>query len=421
MSDPSMLRGMVKWEEFGAAFADKSLIKILAVDDNEALRYSLVRSLREAGYQVKEASTGTEALSLATELPDLVILDVNLPDIHGFEVCRQIKSNPATSHIPVLHLSSTFIEPDARVQGLASGADAYLTEPIDREELVATVGALLRLKQAENQARQQALIAESARQELAQLNATLESRVSERTAELEKANDSLRELSVRVLQMQDEERKRIARNLHDSVGQLLAAIRMNNASIASEAPKLSTGAVKALADNDSLTDEILKSIRTISHLLHPPLLDEAGLPSALRWYVEEFGERSGISVELECSAAIERLPAEVETTIFRIVQESLGNVHRHSGSSKALIRLEIGEDKVYLEVTDAGRGIPLDRQRELKAGTRGGVGIRGMQERVARFGGNLQIDSGDHGTTVQAVVPLKITDLSAEEVAKRPA
>ena len=274
---------------------------ILVVDDNEALRYSLVRSLRDAGYQVLEARTGAEALKLSAEKPDLITLDVNLPDIHGFDVCKQIKANPATAHIPILHLSSTFIEPDARVQGLASGADAYLTEPIDRAELVATVGALLRLKTAETLARQHAAVAEAARRELAQINETLEKRVGERTAELKEANEGLRQLSNRLLQTQDDERKRIARGLHDSVGQLLAAIQMNNGTIEKEISKLNPAAAGALTENRALVDQVMQSIRTISHLLHPPLLDELGIRSALGWYVEEFGRRSGIKVALECS------------------------------------------------------------------------------------------------------------------------
>ena len=245
MPDPNQTKGATpKWEDIGSKSVDTSQVKILAVDDNEALRYSLVRSLRDAGYQVIEARTGTEALQLVEQMPDLVTLDVNLPDMHGFDVCRKIKTNPATAHIPVLHLSSTFIEPDARVQGLASGADAYLAEPIDRAELVATVGALLRLKTAETLARQHALVAEAARKELAQINETLEKRVGERTAELKEANEGLRELSNRLLQTQDDERKRIARGLHDSVGQLLAAIQMNNGSIEKDASKLGPAAVR---------------------------------------------------------------------------------------------------------------------------------------------------------------------------------
>jgi signal transduction histidine kinase len=375
------------------------------VDDNEALRYSVVRSLRDAGYQVVEARNGKEALALAAEKPDLILLDVNLPDMHGFEICRRIKSDAATAHIPILHVSSTFVDPEARIQGLASGADAYLAEPIDRGELVATVGALLRLKNAETTARQQALIADTARQQLAELNATLEARVAERTAELKQANESLKELSARILQMQDQERKRISRELHDGVGQLLAAIAMNNAVILGEGASLTPHAVKAVNENEHLVREILRGIRTMSHLLHPPLLDEAGLRSALQWYVDEFGQRSGIGVSLECDPELGRLPSELETAIFRIVQECLGNVHRHSGSATASIRLSITNSQIHLEVRDEGSGIPPEKQQELKSGMRAGVGLRSMQERVAQFQGELQIQSNPDGTTVRALLP----------------
>ncbi|MFZ0731085.1 MAG: response regulator [Candidatus Sulfotelmatobacter sp.] len=407
MPDAIALRNTVKWQDFRGAPIDNSLVRILAVDDNDALRYSLVRSLREAGYQVMEAKNGAEALSLVKQLPDLVTLDVNLPDIHGFDVCKQIKSDPLTAHIPVLHLSSTFVDPDARVKGLSSGADAYLAEPIDRAELVATVAALLRLKNAETAARQQAEAAESARAELALLNAKLEERVKERTSELQMANESLRELSIRVLQTQDAERKRIARELHDSAGQLLAAIKMSTASLMSESPGFTPSAAKTIADIDRMTDETLRGIRTISHLLHPPLLDESGLSSALRWYVEEFSERSGIHVELECSPRLPRFSAEIETSIFRIIQECLGNIHRHSESETAVIRLNVEPGAIQLEVQDNGRGIPAARLRELNSGGRGGVGIRGMHERVSQFGGKLSVESKDRGTKIRATVPFK--------------
>ncbi|GAC1434219.1 MAG: hypothetical protein NVS1B11_17790 [Terriglobales bacterium] len=389
----------------GTQLANKRIIRILTVDDNDALRYSVARSLRDAGYEVIEARTGGEALALASQLPDLITLDVNLPDISGFQVCRQIKANPATKHIPILHVSSTFVDPKYRVQGLDGGADGYLAEPIDRGELVATVGALLRLKQAEKVAREQALAAEAARRELADVNGTLEIRVKERTAELQTANDGLRELTARLLHLQDEVGRRIARELHDGVGQLLVAIGINNASLAKEAQNLSVQGAKALMENSSMVEEILRGIRTISHLLHPPLLDESGVPSALRWYVDEFSQRSGINVILQCSPSVGRLPTEMETAIFRIVQECLSNIHRHSKSLTATIHLNVSHGRVHLSVSDDGRGITQEKQQQLKLGIRTGVGLRGMRERVAQLGGEFKVESGNRGTTITVDLP----------------
>jgi signal transduction histidine kinase len=406
MSEMIAQKAAVRWEDFAPAALDTSRIKILAVDDNEALRYSLVRTLNGAGYQVIEARTGGEALALAAENPDLITLDVHLPDMMGFDVCKQLKSNPVTSRIPILHVSSTYIDAEARVQGLSSGADAYLAEPIDRGELIATVGALLRLKSAENLALQQATAAEEARLALASLNETLEKKVEDRTADLRSANASLRGLSAQLLRTQDEERRRIARELHDSVGQILAAIKMNNAAIASLVGEGSPEASQALQSNDNLVDEILRSIRTISYLLHPPMLDEAGLSSAIRLYAEEFSLRSGINVDCDCESSARRLPRELETALFRIVQECLGNVHRHSSSPTASVRFYLDRDKAHLEVKDAGCGIPLDRQREIAIGG-GGVGLRGVRERIAQVGGELQITSDSKGTRIGVAVPIE--------------
>ncbi|MCU1302245.1 MAG: domain S-box [Candidatus Sulfotelmatobacter sp.] len=211
------------------------------------------------------------------------------------------------------------------------------------------------------------------------------------------------EFASRLQNMQDEERKRIARELHDSVGQLLAAISMNNGIVQAQTHLLDAEATRALSDNVALVDQVSSEIRTISHLLHPPLLDLAGLTSALRWYVDGFSERSKIKVGLEIPTHFGRLPAEMEIAIFRIVQECLTNIHRHSGSAAASIRLRKEDNKITVEIQDNGKGIPEEKQREL---TRSGLGFNGMRERVRQLGGTLEIHSDQTGTLVSAVFEL---------------
>jgi signal transduction histidine kinase len=204
--------------------------------------------------------------------------------------------------------------------------------------------------------------------------------------------------------MQDDERRRIARELHDSAGQTLVALDMNLASIQREAKQLSPQALKTCSESLDLVKELSRELRTISHLLHPPLLDEAGLPSAVRWYVEGFAERSKIRVNLDLDANLGRLSSECETAIFRIVQESLTNIHRHSGSPTASISISRTRREVRLEVHDQGKGISVQKQRNSGSMKRG-VGIQGMHERVRQLGGRLQINSGKGGTSVVAILP----------------
>ena len=377
---------------------------VLAVDDNDAIRYSLTRYLREAGYAVIEARTGTEALELARRDPALITLDINLPDMDGFEVCRRLKGDPATSEIPVLHISASCVEPVHKARGLDGGADAYLAEPIDREELLATVNALLRMRQAQREARQKAGEAERAKEELKAINENLETRVRQRTAELEHRNLEVQELSSRLLQAQDEERRRISRELHDSTGQLLVALNMNLASLKEEMAPTNPEANRILDDTASVVEEMSRQLRTMSYLLHPPLLDEAGLASAVKWYVEGFANRSTIEVRLEFPENLGRLPQDMETTIFRLVQESLTNIHRHSGSKTAVIRVVRAEQDVRVEIADEGKG--FTSSDACNHNSRPGVGILGMKERVRRFGGTLDILSSRAGTCVRAKLPV---------------
>ena len=234
----------------------------------------------------------------------------------------------------------------------------------------------------------------------------LEQRVQVRTQELEQKNAELRKLSARLLQIQDEERRRIARELHDSVGQLLAAISMNISKVSRENAKLSTSAASAVSENMKLVEQVSNEIRTLSHLLHPPLLDEIGLLSALKWYIEGFSERSKIKVTADMPSDLERLPRDVELSLFRIVQECLTNIHRHSGSLTAFVRLARSGHGVTLEVKDEGRGFSPHGESIVSGGETPGVGLRGMRERVRQLGGQLEITSNGTGTRVLAQLPL---------------
>jgi PAS domain S-box-containing protein len=212
------------------------------------------------------------------------------------------------------------------------------------------------------------------------------------------------ELTVRIQQTQDEERRRIARDLHDSVGQLLAALSMNIARVTDESHKLSPDVANLVTENASLVNQITNEIRTISHLLHPPLLDEVGLPSALRWYTDGFAQRSKIQTTLDIPEEFDRLSPETEIAVFRAVQECLTNIHRHSGSPSCSIRIVQDADQLRIEVKDSGRGIPEAKQSALASS--GGVGLRGMRERIRQLEGIFEIESSPKGTVVAVTLPV---------------
>ncbi len=256
--------------------------------------------------------------------------------------------------------------------------------------------------------------------ELRKAHDELEVRVMQRTAELsqtldrlesemavrEEAEANLRRLSLRLMTLQDEERRRIARDLHDTVGQTLAAVKMSIALI--RKIKDASPALRPLIDDlEALADEALQEVRTTSYLLHPPLLDEAGIAPAARWFVEGFAKRSGIQVECEIPDKMERPSRDRELVLFRILQESLTNVHRHSQASSASVRLGRTPHRIELEICDNGKGIPEERLRRLDTSDgKAGVGIAGMRERVLKLGGHLEIRALNPGTIVRAALPL---------------
>ena len=230
------------------------------------------------------------------------------------------------------------------------------------------------------------------------------------------AQEAARQLSAHLLKTQDDERRRIARELHDSAGQILAALSMNLDRIQASV-NLSPDVSRLLSDSDALVKEATKELRTMSHLLHPPLLDEVGLPSALQWYVDGFAKRSGINTTLELTPDFGRLPPDFEIAIFRIIQESLTNVHRHSGSPNAEVRLARVNGEVRLEVQDRGKGISIEKQQNFATNGPLGVGLRGMSERVAQLGGTLNVRPSDPGTVVTAILPNPQKAMDAGEAA----
>jgi len=249
-------------------------------------------------------------------------------------------------------------------------------------------------------------------QTLRESHEDLEEQLRKRSQELDVANQGLGDLTARLLQLQDEERRRIARELHDSAGQSLTALALNLSNLGTEIERLAKSA-KTVSDSVVIVNDMSRDIRTISYLLHPPLLDEAGLASALRWYIRGFTERSGIKVELELPEDFERLSRDVETAIFRLVQECLTNIHRHSESPTATIGAVHANGEVRIEVRDQGIGIAPDKKLELLSAGTPGVGIRGMRERLRQLGGTMEITSdGDRGGT-QVVVRLPVGKVGA--------
>ncbi len=233
----------------------------------------------------------------------------------------------------------------------------------------------------------------------------LKALTAERTAELQ-------ELTHRLLRVQDEEKRKLARDLHDSTGQTLAALKIS-ASLLQESCQKIPDALAMVSEVVQLADQAIEEIRTMSYLLHPPLLDEVGFACAAEWYIEGFAKRSGINVRADIANTRARLPKNVEIALFRVLQESLTNIHRHSGASDASINFLHEGDAVILEIRDFGKGIPEERLRLIHGvSAETGVGLAGMRERLHELNGRLEIESNARGTSMRATVPLAMRTLS---------
>jgi signal transduction histidine kinase len=290
---------------------------------------------------------------------------------------------------------------EREVRSLASlGNVSLLERPLRPATLISSVRTALGARQRQYEIRDHLDERQQAEEALRRTRDELESLVAQRTT-------ALRRLSSRLLRVQDEERRRIARELHDGLGQYLTAAKINLDVLA----RSDGDGGLYLREAQQLIDRAISDTRTLSHLLHPPLLDEAGFASAARWYVESFGKRCGIAVVLGIPDLHERLSSETETALFRILQEALTNVHRHSGSRSVEIHLTRNASSVVLSVQDHGKGVPPETlARFQKDGTNVGVGLAGMRERVKELGGSLVIESSSQGTLLRATLPIALAE-----------
>jgi signal transduction histidine kinase len=367
--------------------AMKPPAKILIVDDNPVVLFSVTHLLKTAGFTVLQAENGQQCLLLArAELPDLVLLDVLLPDVNGIDLCRQIKSEPEISQLFVVLLSSFETSPESKASGLEAGADGYIARPIENRELLARVQALLRIKQAESALRK--------------AHHELEMRVEERTGELSRANAALKTLSLRLVEVQESERRYIARELHDEIGQMLTGLKLI---LETSFHPTNTAQEQTLSEAISLVHDTMEQVRKLSIDLRPQMLDDLGLLPALNWHFKRYSRQTGIEVSFRHTLLAERLSSLLETAIFRIAQEALTNVARHAGVKEVIVRLAQNTEGVGLEIEDHGKGFSPERALERRSST----GLIGMKERAELLGGHYILKSAPgQGTRLMVTLPL---------------
>jgi len=384
-------------------------LRILIADDNSDMRQYLARLLAEQ-YEIETVPDGKAAIEAArARPPNLILSDVMMPVLDGFQLLQAIREDERTRRIPVVLLSARAGE-ESRVEGMHAGADDYLIKPFSARELLARISARLEIARLQGEGEQQ--YRELAESLEIQVRARTE-QLEQRTAELVKQSEDIRNLSAQLLQIQDEERRHIARELHDSAGQTLAVLSMNLAKLTEQAKTIASDIAPQAETSQNLVQQLQQEIRTASYLLHPPLLDENGLASALGWYTQGLKERTGLNIELNVPKNFGRIQKDIELVVFRVVQECLTNIHRHSGSKTATIRLTRDADVVVLEVRDEGRGISPEKLAQIQSGG-SGVGIRGMRERIAQFSGTMRIESNSSGTGIYVAIPIAKTALQDE-------
>lgn len=387
----------------------------------------LTEILSSEDLTVVHCASLSELVRRLSEMTDFILLTEEALVSSSFLNLKEVlRKQQRWSDVPIVLLASAGVTALSWTTQFVSklGTDAnisILERPVRVPTILSVVRTAKRARNRQHEVQRLLLQERDSASKLRTARDELELRVKERTSELsrtnldlvreikerERAERDLRNLSAKVLTIQDEERRRIARDLHDGVGQTLtAAIMALSQTIACPEP-LPTGCQSGLRDAEHLLQQAVQEVRTVSHLLHPPLLDESGLLSAVRWYAEGFSKRSGMKLTLELDEQTERFGQDVETGLFRIVQEALTNVHRHSGAQAVHIRITSSMGRLTLHIQDDGKGIPADALRMTPNG-RQGVGLSSMRERSALLGGTFRVESNGRGTLIVVSVPLQI-------------
>lgn len=344
-------------------------VNVLMVDDQPAKLLTYEAILGELGENLIKATSGREALEilLKTDIA-VVLMDVSMPELNGFELAEMIREHPRFRQIAIIFISAVHLTDLDRLKGYQRGAADYLSVPVVPELLRAKVSVFAELHRRELQT--------------------------------EALNEELRRLSGRLITLQDEERRRISRELHDSIGQELVAAKMFLDGIAEPNPANQKRATEA----SKILDGAIQQVRSMSHLLYPPMLDEVGLLSALQWYVDGLTRRSGIVTTLDIQPAeFPRLGPDLETAIFRIIQEALTNVFRHSRARAACVALAQRKGEIFVQIRDDGEGIRAEIA-QLKPGSIG-IGLGGLRQRTREFGGEFRLTNLNPGTLVEVVLP----------------
>ncbi len=357
-------------------------LNILMVDDQPSRLLTYDAILRGLDENLIHAGSAVEALDclLKTDI-SIVLTDVNMPGLDGFELADAIREHPRFQDVAIIFISGDRLADTDRMRGYEHGAVDYLSVPVVPELLRAKVRVFAELHR--------------------------------KTRKLETLNAEMQRVSSRMIATQDEERRRIARELHDGLGQELSIAKVLVDGICA------AGGKGQAAEVSKLLESSLQQVRSISHLLHPPLLDELGLESAVRWFLEGLTKRSGLETSLKVEPEeFPRFAAELENAIYRIIQEALTNCFRHSGAKNAWVTLRQCDETVFLAVRDDGKGIP-EKLAAFRPGSMG-VGVAGMRQRVKEFGGELRLQNTNPGCMVEVILPNKPAPVSQSFTAAAP-